>query len=59
MQVTLAPEEEGWYVRGFVQNLQNNDNITGQYLTDPSSGLFTNLFVLDPRVWGFQVGANF
>ncbi len=58
MQMTLAPDDERWYVRGFVQNLQDNDNITGHYLTDPSSGLFTNLFVLDPRVWGFQVGAK-
>ncbi len=58
-QVQLNGPDDKWYVRGFVQNLQNNDSITGQYLTDPSSGLFTNVFTLEPRRYGLGVGFKF
>jgi outer membrane receptor protein involved in Fe transport len=53
-----APDDR-WFVRGFVQNAFGSDAITGQYITDPSSGLFTNVFTLEPRRFGIAVGANF
>ena len=56
MQLT-APENE-WYAKLFVSNLFNNDNITGMYLTDHSSGLFTNVFLGDPRVFGITLGTT-
>lgn len=58
-QVTLAPNDGSWYLRGFVQNLADDDNITGLYVTDPSSGLFTNVFTLEPRRYGLAFGINF
>lgn len=58
-QVQLNGPDDKWFVRGFVQNLQNNDSITGQYLTDPSSGLFTNVFTLEPRRYGIGAGFKF
>ncbi len=57
--ITLNGPEERWYVRGFVQNLLDSDQITGHYFTDPSSGNFTNVFVLEPRLYGVTVGVNF
>ena len=59
IQVTLSGRDDRWFVRGFVQNLDNDDNITGLYLTDASSGLFTNAFTLEPRRYGAVVGVNF
>ena len=48
-----------WYVRAFVQNLTNTSSVTGLYVTDASSGLFTNIFTVDPRRFGGAVGFNF
>ncbi len=58
-QIQLNAPDNRWYVRGFVQNLTANNAITGQYVTDPSSGLFTNVFTLEPRRYGITAGFNF
>jgi outer membrane receptor protein involved in Fe transport len=58
-QVQLNGVDDRWFVRAFVQNLEGNDSIVGQYVTDPSSGLFTNVFTLEPRRYGLAVGVNF
>jgi iron complex outermembrane recepter protein len=55
-QVQLNGASDRWFVRAFVQNLTNNDAVTGQFLADQSSGLFTNLFVLEPRRYGVAAG---
>lgn len=39
----------------FVKNLLEDDQQTSQYLTDASSGLFTNTFLLEPRQFGIRV----
>ncbi|QIQ88137.1 MAG: TonB-dependent receptor [Erythrobacter sp.] len=51
--------EDGWFVRGFIQNIFDSNSTTGLYVTDASSGLFTNIFTLDPRRYGVAVGASF
>ena len=58
-QVQLNGADDRWYVRGFVQNLTKNSAITGLYVTDASSGLFTNVFTLDPRRYGLAAGFKF
>ncbi len=58
-QIQLNGPDKRWYARGFIQNLTNNDAVTGLYVTDQSSGLFTNIFTLDPRRYGLAVGFNF
>ena len=40
------------------KNLLDNDDITGQFLTDNSSGNFTNVFLLDPRTFGVTIGGH-
>jgi iron complex outermembrane recepter protein len=57
-QLTLYGRDNAWYARAFVQNIQDSDNIVGTYQTDPSSGLFTNAFLVEPRLYGLTVGAN-
>ncbi len=59
LQMTLYGPDRDWYLRGFVQNLANSDQITGHYFTDPSAGNFTNVFVLEPRLYGVEVGYTF
>ncbi|NNC71752.1 MAG: TonB-dependent receptor, partial [Sphingomonadaceae bacterium] len=58
-QMTLNGPDERWFVRAFVQNLFNDDSVTGLYLTDQSSGLFTNIFTLEPRRYGIAAGVRF
>ena len=58
-QIQLNGPDERWYVRAFVQNLTKNNAITGQYVTDQSSGLFTNIFTLEPRRYGITAGYKF
>jgi iron complex outermembrane receptor protein len=58
-QVQLNAPEDRYFVRAFVQNLANSNSITGQYLTDQSSGLFTNVFTLEPRRYGLSAGVKF
>lgn len=58
-QVQVNGPDSKWYVRAFVQNLTNNAATTGLYVTDQSSGLFTNIFTLEPRRYGLAAGFNF
>ena len=58
-QVELGSASNSWFVRGYVYNLMDDDNITGMYVTDASSGLFTNVFALDPRTYGLVLGFRF
>jgi iron complex outermembrane receptor protein len=58
-QVELGSSNNSWFVRGYVYNLMDDDNITGMYVTDASSGLFTNVFALDPRTYGLVLGFRF
>lgn len=58
-QIQLNGPGERWFVRGFVQNLGDSDAVTGQYVTDQSSGLFTNIFTLEPRRYGIAAGIKF
>ncbi len=58
-QVQFNAPDDRFYVRGFVQNLTKNNGITGQYVTDQSSGLFTNIFTIEPRRYGLAAGFKF
>jgi len=58
-QIQLNGPDDRWYVKGFVQNIFDSNSTTGLYLTDASSGLFTNIFTLDPRRYGIGVGVKF
>ncbi len=42
-------------VRGWVRNLENNNNVTGMYLTSDTSGLFRNYFLTEPRIAGISL----
>ncbi|MEP3227359.1 MAG: TonB-dependent receptor [Parasphingorhabdus sp.] len=58
-QIQLNGGDDRWYVRAFVQNIFDSNSTTGLYLTDASSGLFTNIFTLDPRRYGIGAGIKF
>ncbi|MEM8919037.1 MAG: TonB-dependent receptor [Pseudomonadota bacterium] len=57
--IQLNGNDEKWFVRAFIQNIFDSNSTTGLYLTDASSGLFTNIFTLDPRRYGIGAGIKF
>ncbi len=58
-QIQLNGPDNRFFVRGFIQNIFDANSITGLYVTDASSGNFTNIFTLDPRRYGIAVGVSF
>ncbi len=56
-QVKFQPRDAQWSLRFFMQNVTNNESITGTFDVGQGAGNFQNLFYLEPRRWGF--GANF
>ena len=58
-QIQLNSANDRWFVRGFIQNIFDSNSETGLYVTDASSGLFSNIFTLDPRRFGIGVGVTF
>jgi outer membrane receptor protein involved in Fe transport len=55
LSVLLHNDESGWGVEAFAKNLTDEEVITGAYLTDDSSGLFTNVFTTEPALYGITV----
>jgi iron complex outermembrane receptor protein len=48
-------EDAGWTIMAYVKNLQNKDNITGAFLNSDDTGLTTNVFLNEPRLYGLRV----
>jgi len=48
-------EDRGWTVMAYIKNLQNKDNITGAFLNSDDTGLTTNVFLNEPRLYGIRV----
>jgi iron complex outermembrane recepter protein len=58
-QVQLNGTDDKWYVKGFIQNIFDANSVTGLYVTDQSSGNYTNIFTLEPRRYGIAAGVKF
>ncbi|MBX3706224.1 MAG: TonB-dependent receptor [Pseudomonadales bacterium] len=48
-----------WEGRLWIRNINNDDNVTGKYLTSDTSGFFRNYFLTEPRIYGASVRYNF
>ena len=57
--LTFANVGMGLDLQLFVKNAFNAQPITGVYLTSDTSGLFQNVFTLDPRTYGAQLTKRF
>jgi hypothetical protein len=58
-QIQVNGKDDRWFARAFIQNALDNNATTGLYVTDQSSGLFTNIFTLEPRRYGIAAGFKF
>jgi len=48
-------EDAGWKVMAYVKNVLNRDSITGAFLNSDDTGLTTNVFLTEPRLYGLRV----
>lgn len=58
-QIQLNGQDDKWFLRAYVQNLFDSNAMTGLYVTDQSSGNYTNIFTLEPRRYGIAAGFKF
>jgi outer membrane receptor protein involved in Fe transport len=59
--LSLIVDKPDWglNVQFYVKNVENKTVVTDQYLTDDTSGLFTNIFLTEPRTYGVSVTKSF
>jgi outer membrane receptor protein involved in Fe transport len=55
LSAELVNDESGFSIQVFGKNITNEEVITGAYLTDDSSGLFTNVFLNEPATYGIAL----
>jgi outer membrane receptor protein involved in Fe transport len=51
----FSNEDAGWKVMAYVKNVFDKANITGSFLNSDDSGLTTNVFLNEPRLYGLRI----
>ncbi len=54
----IVTSQNGWQVTGYVKNVFDTTAITGDFLNSDDTGLTTNVFLTDPRLFGVRVTKN-
>ncbi len=54
----ILTSQDGWQVMGYLKNVFDTTAITGTFLNSDDSGLTTNVFLTDPRLFGVRVTKN-
>jgi outer membrane receptor protein involved in Fe transport len=54
----ILTSQDGWQAMGYVKNVFNTTAITGAFLNSDDTGLTTNVFLTDPRLYGFRLTKN-
>ena len=55
LSIQFYNDANGLEVELFGKNITDEEVITGAYLTDDSSGLFSNVFLNEPSLYGISV----
>jgi outer membrane receptor protein involved in Fe transport len=55
----ILTDATGWQFMGYVKNVFDTTAITGDFLNSDDSGLTTNIFLTDPRLFGVRVTKRF
>jgi outer membrane receptor protein involved in Fe transport len=54
----ILTSQDGWQAMGYVKNVFNTTAITGAFLNSDDTGLTTNVFLTDPRLYGIRLTKN-
>jgi outer membrane receptor protein involved in Fe transport len=57
LSLTLT-NQDGWQAMAYMKNVFDTTAITGAFLNTDDTGLTTNVFVTDPRLFGLRVTKN-
>jgi len=52
-------EDAGWKVMAYIKNVMDRDSITGAFLNSDDTGLTTNVFLNEPRLYGLRLTKEF
>jgi outer membrane receptor protein involved in Fe transport len=55
----ILNDSSGWQIMGYVKNILDVTAITGTFLNSDDTGLTTNIFLTDPRLFGVRVTKHF
>ncbi|HVT23900.1 MAG TPA: TonB-dependent receptor [Rhizomicrobium sp.] len=55
----ILTDASGWQFMGYVKNVFDKTAITGDFLNSDDSGLTTNIFLTDPRLFGVRATKHF
>lgn len=58
VMLRLNNVDRGFAVELFGKNITDEEVITGAYLTDDTSGLFTNIFLTEPATYGVSISKS-
>lgn len=53
--ISLTNDASDFEIKAFVKNAFDDDSVTDMYLTDDSSGLFRNYFLVEPQTYGVTI----
>jgi len=51
----FSNDDAGWKIMAYVKNVFDRDSITGAFLNSDDTGLTTNVFLTEPRLYGLRV----
>ncbi|HEY4126282.1 MAG TPA: TonB-dependent receptor, partial [Rhizomicrobium sp.] len=54
----IFTNQDGWQAMAYVKNVLDTTAITGAFLNTDDTGLSTNVFVTDPRLFGVRITKN-
>jgi len=54
----ILTNQDGWQAMAYVKNVFDKTAITGAFLNSDDTALTTNIFVTDPRLFGFRITKN-
>jgi iron complex outermembrane receptor protein len=57
--MVLTAADEKWYGEAWVRNINDDENVTGEYLQDAAVGLYRTYQLLEPRTYGVTAGYRF
>lgn len=59
LSLNISKADWDLQIQAYVRNVTDETVITDQYQTDDTSGLFTNIFLTEPRTYGISITKSF
>ena len=54
----IFTNQDGWQAMAYIKNVFDKTALTGAFLNSDDTGLTTNVFTTDPRLFGIRLTKN-